>query len=265
MNIRRVAVTGVAVFALAATLAGCAKEDRVDPATNSAAAASATPSRAPKDALLTSAKRLTTATYKFTLTEGTLTGTGSADGSNAAIHAAISGQEQNTAIKMDLIVINTDVYVQMDFGQLNGTLGIQPDKYLHMDGTKLGANGTLPLGTSQEPVDAAGLLAGVVDVKSTDGKSFTGTVDLTKATGDNAPEADLLQKAGDKAKSVPFTAKVDDQGRLTELKIDGSSIDPGLVFAATFSDYGKAANVTAPDDAQVVEAPDSVQKLFQSS
>ncbi len=265
MNTRRVAVTGVAVFALAGILAGCAKEDRVDPTANSTAAASATPSRAPKDALLASAKRLSTATYKFTLNEGGLTGTGSADGSNAAIHAAISGQEQNVAIKMDLIAIKTDVYLEMDFGALNSTLGIQPDKYMHMDGTKLGANSTLPLGTSQEPVDAAGLLAGLVDVKSTDGKSFTGTVDLTKVTGDNAPDADVLQKAGDKAKSVPFTAKLDDSGRLTDLKIDGASIDPELAFEAAFSDYGKASGVTAPDDAQVVEAPDSVLKLFQNS
>ena len=264
MKIRRVALTGVAVFALAGTIAGC-DENATNGATGSTPSASPSPSVAPKDALLASTKSLATASYKFTINEGGLTGTGSADGANSKIHAAISGQEQNVSVKMDMIVVKTDLYLKMDFGALNSTIGIQPDKYLHMDGTKLAANSTLPLGTSKEPVDTAGLLAGLVDVKTTDGRSYSGTVDLTKATGDNAPAADLLQKAGDKAKSVPFTATLDDHGRLTDLKLDASSIDPQLAFEATFSDFGKASGVTAPDDSEVVEAPDSVLKLFQNS
>jgi hypothetical protein len=263
MKIRRVAVAGVALFALAGLVGGCATKNGTNAAASSTPAAS--PTLAPKDALLASTRSLASASYKFTIKAAGLTGSGSADGANSLIQAAITGQEQNVSIKMDMIVVKTNLYLKMDFGPLNSAVGIQPDKYMHLDGTKLGANSTLPLGTSKEPVDAAGLLAGLTDVKTTDGKTYTGTVDLTKVTGDNAPDADALKKAGDKAKSVPFTAVLDDRGRLTDLKIDGASIDPQLAFEATFSDFGKASGVTEPDSSQVIEAPDSVMKMFQTS
>jgi hypothetical protein len=99
-------------------------------------------------------------------------------------------------------------------------------------------------------------------VKTTDGKTYTGTIDLTKATGGIAPDADVLRNVGDKAKSVPFTAKLDDQGRLTDLKIDGGSIDPQLAFKVAVTGYGTATNATTPDASQVVEAPDSVLKIL---
>jgi hypothetical protein len=265
LKIRRVAVVGVAVFALAGTVVGCATRNGTSAAATSTPSASPSPSPTPEpeDVLLASAKSLATASYKFTVQSDGLTGTGSADAARDVMHGTFTGRQQNVSVTMD-IIIDFDVHMKMDVGPLNKSLGIPAGKYLHIDALKLGENSTLPVFPGRGPLDVAGLMASLV-VRSTDGRSFSGTVDLTKATGDDTPNADLLQKAGDKAKSVPFTATLDDQGRMTHLKIDGSAIDPNLVVEATYSDFGKAADVTPPDSSQVVEAPDAVIKMFQSS
>ena len=44
-----------------------------------------------------------------------------------------------------------------------------------------------------------------------------------------------------------------------------NAIDPSLVMEISFTNFETAANVSAPDDADVVEAPDSVLKMFQKS
>lgn len=266
MKIRRVAIVGVAVFALTGTVAGCTTKNGTSAAANSTPSASPSPSPTPEpeNILHAAAKSLATQTYKFSVQADGLTGTGSADGANDRMHAAFSGQEQNVSVAMDIIVVNFDVYLKIAPGPLATALGVPSNKYVHIDATKLGDNSTLPIFPGRGPLDAAGLMASMV-VQTTDGKSFSGTVDLTKATGDDAPASALLEEAGDKAKSVPFTATLDNQGRMTHLKIDGSAIDPQLVWDATYSDFGTAAAVTPPDSSQVVEAPDAVMKMFQSS
>ena len=71
---------------------------------------------------------------------------------------------------------------------------------------------------------------------------------------------------GTKAQAVPFTATVDDQGRLSALKIDLSTVDAALSpVQTTYSDYGTTVTVTRPDPAQTTEAPDSVYQLFNST
>lgn len=195
MKIRRVAVVGIAVFALTGTVAGCATKNGTSAAANSTRPASPSPSPTPEpeNVLLASAKSLGTASYKFTVQADGLTGTGSADGANDRMHAALSGREQNVSVAMDIIVVDFDVYMKMAPGPLTNALGIPPNKYVHIDVTKLGENSTLPIFPGRGPLDVAGLMGGMV-AQTTDGKSFSGTVDLTKATGDDAPPAALLGK-----------------------------------------------------------------------
>jgi hypothetical protein len=265
LNIRRVAIVGVAVFAAAGLIAGCASKNGTNTAASPTAKASPSPTVAPREALLASTKSLATTSYKYTIKSADFTGSGAADPANKLVSLTATGQQDNTSIKLDFIAVGTDLYAKLDFGPLSSQLGIQIDKYMHLDATKLGAKPSLPIGISGDPLNAAGILAGLNDATTTDGKTFTGTVDATKMTGDNVPDPDVVQKAGDKAKAIPFTAVLDDQGRLTSLKVDGASIDPQLTLEATISDYGSAAGVTKPAAAQVVEAPDAVVKLFQGS
>jgi hypothetical protein len=260
LKTRRLAIAAVAVFASAGLLAGCGAKS----GTTAAASASPSPTLAPKDALLAAARPLATSSYQFTIKSDKANGSGAVDALNAVAKLNASAEQDGISAKLEVIRIKTDLWAKVDFGALNAAAGIQPDKYAHIDLSKL-QNPDLPFDLKGDPLDVAGLLAGVNDVKTTDGKTYTGTVDLTKMTGVTAPDPDAIQKAGDKAKSVPFTATVDDKGRLNDFKVDGASIDPALALEISFSNFESAANVSAPDDADVIEAPASVLKIFQKS
>lgn len=261
MKIRRLAIAGVAVFAAAGLMAGCGAKNGTGASASPTAKPS--PTLAPKEALLASTKSLATSTYKFTIKSAGLTGNGAADPTNKTAKATATGQMDGVSLKVDFIQIANDLYAKLDLGPVTSQLGIQTDKYYHADASKLGDATSMPFGDTGQPVDANGLLAGLNDVKTTDGKHFTGTIDATKMTGDEALDSDAVSKAGDKAKSIPFTATLDDQGRLTDLNVDGSSIDPQLAIEVTLSDYGSATGISKPDASQVTEAPDSVLQFLK--
>ncbi|MFG2044652.1 hypothetical protein [Dactylosporangium sp. NPDC048998] len=101
---------------------------------------------------------------------------------------------------------------------------------------------------------------GLGEVERTDATHFTGTVDVTAANSVLTPSDDVLKKAGAKARSVPFTATIDDRGRLTAFNIQGASIDPDLAMELTFTGFGSVLPITEPTDA--IPAPDSVYGLF---
>jgi hypothetical protein len=260
LKTRRLAIAAVAAFATAGLLAGCGAKL----GTTGAASASPSPTVAPKDALLAAAKPLATSSYQFTVKSGPTNGSGAVDPLNAAGKVNATEAVGGVSVKLDVIRIKSDIWVKADLGALNATAGIDPTKYAHIDATKL-TNPDLPFDLKGDPMDAAGLLAGVTDVKTTDGKTYTGTLDLAKATGVLAPDSQTLQKVAGKANAVPFTAMVDDKGRLTDVKIDGGSIDPTLAIEVSFTGFETAANVSAPADADVVEATASVLKLFEKS
>jgi hypothetical protein len=256
----RLAIAGVAVFAVVGLVAAC------DPKHGNAGGSptvKASSAPAPQAAVAASIEPLGTSSYRFTITSAAFTGEGSRDVPDRVAKVSGIGMADGVSMKIDFMRVGDDAYAKLDFGALNSQLGIQSDKYLHLDLSRLSGAADLPLNLTGAPIDLNGLLIGLNnDVKTIDGKTYTGTVDLTKATGGIAPDADVLGNVGDKAKSVPFTAKRDDQGRLTYLKIDGGLIDPHLAFEVAVTGYGTATNITEPDASQVLEAPDSVLKIF---
>ena len=151
-----------------------------------------------------------------------------------------------------------------DFGSANSTLKISTDKWFHIDATKLGANPTLPVDPNGG-ANTAALLKNAVDVKQTDGTHYSGTVDLTGGSASTPLGQPDLDRLGQKAKAVPFTATVDSQGRLTEVKLDFPAVDPQIpAVTSTYSDYGTTVTVTKPDPAQVQEAPDTLYQIFKA-
>jgi hypothetical protein len=274
VNTRRLAVASVAVLAAVGFAAGCkgttgdGTQAGASTSASGAAPASASPSTASssaaKDALLAAAEKLGQTSYHYTLSSSGLTGSGASDPTTMSMRMSMSGAQGGMSLKLDLVKIGADMYLKLDAGQLTSQLGVSPDKWMHVDGGSLGANSNLlELPGGGDPGAVNGLLAGVVTAQSTDGRNFTGTLDLTKATGSSTPSSDALSRAGDKAKAVPFTAALDDQGRMTSLKIDGSGIEDGLTVSMTFSDYGAPADIAKPAASSVVEAPDAISQLLK--
>lgn len=252
VNSRRLAVGGLAVLASATfALAGCA-------GSSSGAggdSASATPSPAPKEALQAAVKQLSQTTYTYTAIGPGLNGHGAVD--------PVGKKFSLSLMSMDFVLIGSHLYAKMDWGAENSISGI-PTKWMHLDPAKLGKDAPPHLDPSAiDPTQTSALFGGLVDAQRVDATHYNATFDLTNA-GDSSlnAESPTLKKLGDIAKAAPGTVTLDEQGRLTSLTIDLSSVDSDLSIKNTFSDYGSPVSLSPPPPADTVEAPTSVYEVL---
>jgi hypothetical protein len=221
----------------------------------------------PKDALQAAVADLASTSYAVELTspgDGSHE-TGTVDPRKRTGTLNASAQSNGVDTSLDAVMMSPDVWVKLDLGPDNERLGIVSKAWMKLDTAKVAHPAALPFDLTDfsDALDLGGLLAGV-DAHRDGAGSFTGTIDLTRATGVSAPDPAAVAKAGDKARTVPFQAAVDQQGRLIRIKIDGASINPDLAMEISFSDYGMAAAVTRPNDNEVVPTPDAVYQLLAS-
>jgi hypothetical protein len=73
-----------------------------------------------------------------------------------------------------------------------------------------------------------------------------------------------VASAGAAAKTTPFTATVDSQGRLTDLKVDADAFDGNLSEEIMLSDFGSPDPVTTPPPSSVIAAPESAYAFFNN-
>jgi hypothetical protein len=265
LQTRRLAVAGLSALVAVGIAGGCAANGSASSSPSdgtSVAASSSAGSSAASAALTASIQQLSQVPYKYHMVSGGLSGDGAADPASKSATVSLTGTSQGNSTKIDMIAVGTDFWLKLNFGSTNQSLGISTDKWLHIDAARLGAGANLPADPSGGAATASGLFAGLTNVQQTDAQHFTGTIDLTKVTGVSGINQDLLSSAGVKGTSVPFTATLDSQNRLTDLKLDLSQIDKSLALEVSYSDFGTPVTVTKPDSSAVAEAPDSVYKLF---
>jgi hypothetical protein len=201
--------------------------------------------------------------FDIAATEGTLSGTGSIDPSTEAGSLEIKGTQQGVALDVGFTEIGNDIWAKVDLGALSGQLGIDPKKWMKLDGSKLTGIDAKPFDlASKDPLQISKLITSVADVKRVDATHLTGTVDLTAATGPSAPDPDAVNKAGAAAKALPFAATLDNQGRLTELKINASS---DIAVDIKLSNFGSPTAVTPPPTSDVIPAPAMIYQFFNSA
>ncbi len=201
---------------------------------------------------------LGTTSHDVVMTTSDSTIKGSVDPeARAASIAATSGD-----LEVDEVVHNGHVWLRMDLGRdANSQLGIIGGQWMSMDPAKMSATNHLPIQPdASDPIDMRGIFAGIVDVTHAHPTTFTGTLDLTKVAGRNAPDPDEVARAGEAATRTPFTVTTDDQGRIATLSVDTSAFDPALGVTVAYSGYGNATPITDPTGD--VPAPDSVYSVF---
>jgi hypothetical protein len=252
MKPRRLTTAGIALLAAVSLgLAGCANNDSTSGAESTP---SATPQLEPREELAAALQKLGQDTAKVAFNMTGFTGTGAIDPAAKKMQLNGSVGVGSQAIKLDMVVLGDDVYLKM------AGLPTASDKWLHIDATKLAAGNQLRQMSSGDPIGANNLLNGVVDVQRAGEHSFQGTLDFTKSP---TVTEESLKVLGDKAKAVPFAAKTDEQGRLTELTVDMDSIQAGMgELKATYSDFGAPVNVEKPAASEVEEATDDVLRTF---
>ncbi|GAA4260181.1 hypothetical protein [Dactylosporangium darangshiense] len=236
-------------------------------ALSTSSSASAKPSKSalpPADALKKAVQELDNTAYTFAIKQGELTGGGRIDRASKKAMMQMGGDVSTSLhISVAYTIIAPDLWIKADFGDdLNKEWGLDPTTWLLVDKSKVDSTAALPVDDSGAPELGVTELFkdGLGEVQRTDATHFTGTVDVTVANSVLAPSDDVVTKAGARAKAVPFTATVDEEGRLTKFVIDGGSIAADLAMELTFSGFGAIPPVTAPTNA--VAAPDSVYKLF---
>ena len=105
-----------------------------------------------------------------------------------------------------------------------------------------------------------GILHGVTAARQNSANTFTGTIDLTKVSGRDRPDANEVRRAGAAAEHVPFTAMTDVANRITVFKVDARGFDPGLSADIKFTNYGADPKVKVPSLS--VPAPDALYTLL---
>jgi len=281
MNARRLSAGLVAAALFAPALAACNADGTptAGSSTTPTASASGTPaasgSAAPgdaKQALLASTREISNGNFRFTMS-----GVGStAEGrvheptQSAEIRATIGKPTDDLFMKLDIVHYKPDSWVKLELGgttakSVPGLDKLNLGKYQHLDQTRI--KGNRNLGFDFDKVDPAGsavLTQGITEVRQTGEGAYAGTIDVSKAAEAGSLDPTIITALGAQAKAVPFTAKLDPQGRLSEMVLQIPAVEQTKAqeIRITYADYGSASAAQKPPAAQVVEAPAELYNLF---
>ncbi|WP_157548133.1 hypothetical protein [Micromonospora sp. ATCC 39149] len=273
MNIRRWSVGVLAAALFVPGLTACNNSAADEPAAGGASTAPAAPAD-PKAALLASTKELGKGNFTFAMTGGEFNGSGTVHMPSKSAEMKMTGGDSDAeelSINMHLVFIDTDSWVKMEFtGPMAESVpGVKAlkGKYQHLDRSKIKDVKDLQFDFSDvDPAGSEALTKAITDVKKTGEGTYEGTLDATKATGSDVLDVEIVKDLAGKAKAVPFTAKLDGQGRLTEfvVKVPAAGSSKAQDLKVTYADYGAATAVEQPPADRVVEASDQVYEMFKN-
>jgi len=219
------------------------------------AAASAAPDLAPLESMIAP---LATTGHDLLMTTPGSRLTSSVDPSSKTAGAIAT----SPGISLDQIVAGGRIYLKANLGaDLDKEVGITPNAWMTIDPAKINrSNNLLIQPDASDPIDLKGILTGVTALTPAGAHRVNGFLDLTKVTGHTRPDPQEVEKAGAKAKHVPFTAVADAQGRIEKFTVSADAFDPELSLDVAYSKYGAPTPVQVPTAAR--PAPDAVYTLF---
>lgn len=225
-----------------------------------------------KQALLNSTNEIRNGNFRYSMSGAGSTAEGQVHepSQSAEMRVMIGDASSDLMMKLDLIHYKPDSWVKLELGgsSANSIPGVQKlnlGKYQHLDQNRI--KGNKALGFDFEKIDPAGsevLTQGITEVRQTGEGSYAGTLDVSKAAEAGSVDQSVITALGQQAKSVPFTAKLDPQGRLSEMvvQIPAAGRNAAQEIKVTYSDYGNATAAQKPPADQVVEAPQEFYNLF---
>lgn len=249
-------VTGV-VVGLVLAVAGCTSS------TSPAGQPTPGPSSVdPKTELLAAFEALYEQPVSLSLVLGDLmTLTASGDPETGAARMSASVQDGPVPIDMEVVTIPPDMW--MNFGELAPVFGLETP-WVHIDLNEY-AEVMFPFPTS-DPKSLMGfspsmMEAGLVTVRKVDEVTFEGELDAV------AMSEFMVGTTLDLSASVPafpFTAVVDDQGRLVRLSLTIPDMPPGVpdTMEFTYFDFGVPVEISPPPADEVSPMPEELLQMF---
>lgn len=272
MNIRRWSVGVLAAALFVPGLAAC-KTEADSPTAESKSTAPAAPAD-PKEALLASTKEIQQGNFSFTIKGGELNGEGKVHKPSKSAEMKLSSpatSADDMSMNMHLVFIDTDSWVKMEFGGPMAdsvpALKAMKGKYQHLDRSKIKDSDELNFDFADvDPAGSDKLVNAITDVKKTGEGTYAGTIDTTKATDADLLDEEAVKALGAKANALPFTAKLDPQGRLTEFTVEVPAAGSAKAqqLTVTYADYGTVSAAQAPPAGKTVEASDQVYEMFKA-
>ncbi|MGK5672822.1 hypothetical protein ACSNOB_08265 [Micromonospora sp. URMC 106] len=283
MTVRRLSAGLVAVALFTPGLAACNATGTPEAGSSASPTVSASGTAAPsgaatpvpgdaKQALLASTREISNGNFRFTMSGAGSTAEGQVHepSQSAEMRVTVGKPTDDLFMKLDLVHYKPDSWVKVDLGgttagSLPGVQKLNLGKYQHLDQTRI--KGNRNLGFDFDKVDPAGsevLTQGITEVRQTGEGAYAGTIDVSKAAEAGSVDPTVITALGAQAKSVPFTAKLDPQGRLSEMviQIPAAGQTKAQDIRITYSDYGSATAAQKPPADQVVEAPAELYNLF---
>lgn len=283
MTVRRLSAGLVAAALFTPGLAACNATGTPEAGSSASPTVSASGTAAPsgaatpvpgdaKQALLASTREISNGNFRFTMSGAGSTAEGQVHepSQSAEMRVTVGKPTDDLFMKLDLIHYKPDSWVKVDLGgttagSLPGVQKLNLGKYQHLDQTRI--KGNRNLGFDFDKVDPAGsevLTQGITEVRQTGEGAYAGTIDVSKAAEAGSVDPTVITALGAQAKSVPFTAKLDPQGRLSEMviQIPAAGQTKAQDIRITYSDYGSATAAQKPPADQVVEAPAEFYNLF---
>lgn len=138
--------------------------------------------------------------------------------------------------------------------------------WMHVDMSKLKGDAAKQLGIDTEGADVTGVgaLLGTVVTAQGDARTITGTLDATKITEDlGMVNTTDIKAMGAGAAALPFTATLDEQGRLTALTLDvpKAGDTPAGKWTINLTGYG-AQKAQEKPTGTVREMPDTAYGML---
>ena len=264
------------------TLSGCGDSDTKETPAKAAAD--------PKAAIAAAVAAMKEGNYAFTAKTPDTDAAGAVHLPSKSVSMRMGTKSADTKGTIELRLVEPDRWMKitMDLGDLGANLGqidtsdpkqaefaesmrqmaeMFSGKYwMHVDTSKLKGDAAKQLGmdTASADVTGAGALLGTVVTAQGDARTVTGTLDATKITEDlGMVNTTDIKAMGPAAAALPFTASLDDQGRLTKLELDAPKAGdtPAGKWTIDLTGYG-AQKAQEKPAGTIREMPDNAYAML---
>ncbi|MER7002706.1 hypothetical protein ABT297_06630 [Dactylosporangium sp. NPDC000555] len=218
-----------------AALSGCTAAKNARPAPTVGVKASPT-------GLAAGAGELAKGSYRFKVVAKEGSYEGRIDPLADLLDASVSVSSSGASLKIDTIEVRGSAYTRLTGLPLPGFDG---GTWYQVDPARVTRAGALGLSAIRDPTGVQALVAATHDVRR-DGRTYRGTVDMTRVVAWGPANIARVRQLGDAARAIPFEATVDERDRITGVRVD----IPDDTVEATYSDFGAPVTVEEPKGAE---------------